>query len=69
MSNASQERVNLESGLRNALANEEFELHYQTRTDLHTSRTTGIEALLRWNHPELGILGPTSSCLLRKRQA
>jgi diguanylate cyclase (GGDEF)-like protein len=58
MSNASQERINLESGLRDALANEEFELHYQTRMDLHTSRTTGIEALLRWNHPELGILGP-----------
>lgn len=58
MSSASQERTNLETSLRNALANEEFELHYQTRLDLHSGRATGFEALLRWRHPEIGIIGP-----------
>jgi diguanylate cyclase (GGDEF)-like protein len=59
MSSASQERINLESGLRRALANEEFELHYQARRDLNSGRITGMEALLRWNHPEYGTIGPS----------
>jgi len=58
MSNASEERIKLETSLRRALANEEFELHYQTRRDLESGRVTGMEALLRWNHPEFGTLGP-----------
>jgi diguanylate cyclase (GGDEF)-like protein len=58
MSRASQERINLESSLRKALANEEFELHYQARRDLQTGMVTGMEALLRWNHPELGTVAP-----------
>jgi diguanylate cyclase (GGDEF)-like protein len=58
MTGASRERINLEAGLRNALTTEEFELYYQSRLDLHTGRTTGFEALLRWNHPEFGMLGP-----------
>jgi diguanylate cyclase (GGDEF)-like protein len=59
MSSASQERINLESSLRKALAHEEFELHYQARRDLGTGRLTGMEALLRWNHPELGTVVPS----------
>jgi diguanylate cyclase (GGDEF)-like protein len=58
MSRASQERINLESGVRRALAHDEFELHYQARRDLRTGRITGMEALLRWNHPEYGTIGP-----------
>ena len=58
MSSASQERSNLESGLRQALAQEEFELYYQARRDLRTGRLTAMEALLRWNHPELGTVAP-----------
>jgi diguanylate cyclase (GGDEF)-like protein len=58
MSSASQERINLESSLRQALAREEFELHYQARRDLRTGSITGMEALLRWNHPEFGTVGP-----------
>jgi diguanylate cyclase (GGDEF)-like protein len=59
MSAASQERINLESSLRKALANDEFELHYQARRDLQSGSVTGMEALLRWNHPEFGTVGPT----------
>lgn len=59
MSSASQERINLESALRSAIAREEFELYYQARRDLRSGAVTGLEALLRWNHPELGTVGPS----------
>jgi EAL domain-containing protein (putative c-di-GMP-specific phosphodiesterase class I) len=58
MSNASQERIDLESSLRQALVREEFELHYQARRDLKSGGITGMEALLRWNHPEFGTIAP-----------
>ena len=58
MSGASRERSNLEASLRLALANDEFELHYQARRDLRTGRPTALEALLRWNHPDLGTISP-----------
>ena len=48
----------LESNLRNAIQREEFCLFYQPQFDLHTKNIIGIEALLRWEHPELGLLGP-----------
>lgn len=52
------ERLTLESGLRHALEHHEFELHYQTKQDIPSGRITGMEALLRWRHPDLGILAP-----------
>jgi diguanylate cyclase (GGDEF)-like protein len=58
MSGSSRERLQLESSLRRALENEEFELHYQARRDLDSDRITGMEALLRWRHPELGLVEP-----------
>lgn len=53
-----QERRALETDLRAALANDEFELHYQPIVDLKTNRPVAFEALLRWNHPVRGRVGP-----------
>jgi diguanylate cyclase (GGDEF)-like protein len=50
------ERLTLESNLRRALERNEFELYYQARRDIRNDRITGVEALLRWRHPELGIV-------------
>jgi diguanylate cyclase (GGDEF)-like protein len=55
---SSLERLALESGLRHALANNEFELHYQAKRDSRDGRVTGMEALLRWNHKDLGMVEP-----------
>ena len=52
------ERLALESSLRNALAQQEFRLYYQTKQDMTTGRVTGMEALLRWQHPDLGLIAP-----------
>jgi diguanylate cyclase (GGDEF)-like protein len=52
------ERLTLESSLRHALERKEFLLHYQARRDIASGRITGIEALLRWQHPDLGTVAP-----------
>jgi diguanylate cyclase (GGDEF)-like protein len=59
MNTNSFERLALESSLRRALDHGEFQLHYQPKIDAHSSRIVGMEALLRWQHPELGIVAPT----------
>jgi diguanylate cyclase (GGDEF)-like protein len=52
------ERLTLENCLRQALARDEFSLHYQPKMDLATGQITGVEALLRWTHAEHGMLPP-----------
>jgi diguanylate cyclase (GGDEF)-like protein len=52
------ERLTLESSLRHALERNEFRLHYQAKRDIATDRITGVEALLRWEHPDLGTVAP-----------
>jgi len=52
------ERLALEAGLRRALERGEFRLHYQTKRDTQTERVSGMEVLLRWQHPDLGLVAP-----------
>jgi diguanylate cyclase (GGDEF)-like protein len=52
------EQLALENGLRKAIANGELLMHYQPIVSFATSRVVGVEALIRWNHPELGLLYP-----------
>jgi EAL domain-containing protein (putative c-di-GMP-specific phosphodiesterase class I) len=54
------ERMSLERGLRHALEREEFVLHYQPIVDLASRRVVALEALLRWNHPERGLVAPAA---------
>jgi diguanylate cyclase (GGDEF)-like protein len=52
------EKLTLESALRRALERDQFALQYQPKVDIATGRITGVEALLRWTHPDLGVLPP-----------
>lgn len=52
------EALAMESGIRRAIDAVQFTLHYQPEVSVGTGELTGIEALIRWMHPELGLLGP-----------
>ena len=52
------ERLTLETQLRRALDRGELVLHYQPKQDIATGRVTGVEALLRWQHPDHGLIPP-----------
>lgn len=52
------ERLNLDLGLREALSQQQFVLHYQPIVDIHSGRLLAAEALIRWQHPQRGMVGP-----------
>ncbi len=54
----SQKRLKFETDIRNAVAGGEMVLHYQPKVDVGTGEITGVEALMRWQHPELGLVEP-----------
>ena len=58
MNSRALERLAIESKLRRSIERGEFELHYQPKLDLRTNRITGVEALVRWRHPEMGLVPP-----------
>ncbi|HSC66223.1 MAG TPA: GGDEF domain-containing phosphodiesterase, partial [Cellvibrio sp.] len=52
------EHISLISGMRKALQDDQFMLYYQPKIDLQTNQVCGLEALLRWDHPEQGFIPP-----------
>jgi diguanylate cyclase (GGDEF)-like protein/PAS domain S-box-containing protein len=58
MNESAAEGLALESGLRRALEREEFLLHYQPQIEIASGRIIGFEALIRWQHPEMGLIPP-----------
>jgi diguanylate cyclase (GGDEF)-like protein/PAS domain S-box-containing protein len=56
----SQDRLSMDNALRHSLAREELFLHYQPLVSLTTGRVIGMEALLRWHHPKLGVVSPVT---------
>lgn len=56
----SQERLSMDTALRHALIREELFLHYQPLVSLTTGRVIGMESLLRWHHPKLGVISPAT---------
>ncbi|MGB6053601.1 MAG: EAL domain-containing protein, partial [Burkholderiaceae bacterium] len=58
MNTASLEHMMLENALRHALQRNEFRIYYQPKVQASTARIFGMEALLRWQHPDLGLIGP-----------
>jgi diguanylate cyclase (GGDEF)-like protein/PAS domain S-box-containing protein len=58
LEHAAAEKISIESGLRKALKNDELEMYYQSQIDTKTRQIVGVEALLRWNHPQFGLVEP-----------
>lgn len=58
MNSRSYERLTMENKLRRALERQEFVLYYQPQVDMETGRIIGAEALVRWQHPEMGLVPP-----------
>ena len=59
MSVSAMERLDLENSLKAAFENDEFLVHYQPVIDIHKNEVVGVEALLRWQHPDKGMIQPS----------
>jgi diguanylate cyclase (GGDEF)-like protein/PAS domain S-box-containing protein len=68
LSKAAFETLSLESGIRKAIKQVEFLLHYQPQVELASGRVQALEALIRWKHPELGVLGPDQFISVAERR-
>jgi polar amino acid transport system substrate-binding protein len=53
------EKLELENGLRDAHRNNEFCIHYQPQISINNNKVVGVEALIRWNHPQKGLIPPS----------
>src|SRR5690606_9848996 len=60
MKESTSQRLLLEQELRRALELNQFEIHYQPQLDTETEQLIGVEALIRWNHPQLGQVSPAA---------
>jgi len=60
MNEMAETRLKLESGIRHAIEKNQLFLEYQPQVDLKTGRIVGAEALLRWQHPEMGLVSPAT---------
>jgi cyclic di-GMP phosphodiesterase Gmr len=60
MNNRVKEYMWLDTNFRRALEEQQFELHYQPKIDIHTGELAGVEALIRWRSPERGMVSPVS---------
>lgn len=58
MGESADQRLLLQSGLHTALVQDQFEVYYQPQVDIQTRRIKGVEALIRWNHPDRGLIPP-----------
>jgi EAL domain-containing protein (putative c-di-GMP-specific phosphodiesterase class I) len=60
MNSAAVERLRLENELRRAMEGDQLSLHYQIKIDARDGSIAGLEALMRWRHPELGMVPPVT---------
>ncbi|MEI6737226.1 MAG: EAL domain-containing protein [Pseudomonadota bacterium] len=58
LSDMASEKFKMDTDLRQAIAREEFVLHFQPKVDVHSGQAVGVEALIRWQHPEFGLVMP-----------
>lgn len=59
MNSKAMKRLSLENNLRRAVERQEFEVYYQPKVEINTRQIVGMEALVRWQHPEMGIIFPS----------
>lgn len=64
-----QRKLELENDLRKAFENNQFELYFQPQVDMAAGRIVGMEALIRWNHPEQGLISPSEFIPLAEETA